>query len=65
MSDGFLLTGPDNLSDLDVQNILKKEYEKNGIYKNEYCPENLIKYICEKYEYKYCNFLFDLDLYFK
>lgn len=30
----FLLTVPDNLSDIDMQNILKKEYGKNGIYKN-------------------------------
>lgn len=48
-----------------MQNILKKEYGKNGIYKNGYCPESLIKYICEKYEWEYYDFLFDFDLYFK
>jgi hypothetical protein len=31
--DVFLLTVPDNINDTDVQNILKKEYGKNGIYK--------------------------------
>ena len=45
-----------------MQNILKKEYGKNGIYKNGYCPESLIKYICEKYEWEYCDFPFDFDL---
>lgn len=64
-SNVFLLTVPDNLSDIDMQNILKKEYGKNGIYKNGYCPESLIKYICEKYEWEYCDFPFDFDLYFK
>ena len=32
-SNVFLLTVPDNLSDIDMQNILKKEYGKNGIYR--------------------------------
>ena len=40
-----------------MKNLLIKECSLKDIEE--------IKYICEKYEWEYCDFPFDFDLYFK
>lgn len=60
-----ILTIPDDVSEIEVAEIFKKAHEDRSVYKDGYCPYTLINYVCEKHEWKFSEFPFDVELDFK
>lgn len=72
----FKLTVPDNVSSIEITDILRKEHEylceiedeedEEDIYgtmgRN---PETLLDYVCEKYGWSWREFEFDIDVNFE
>lgn len=65
----FVLTVPDNVTELEVSEILSKEHhhlcfeddeDLYGIQGRE--PETLLDYTCEKYGWSWTDFKFDIDV---
>ena len=59
------LTVPDDVSEIEVAEILKKAHEDKDVYKDGYCPYTLLNYICEKQGWLFSEFPFDVELDFK
>ena len=58
-------TVPDDVSEIEVAEILKKAHEDKDVYKDGYCPYTLLNYICEKQGWLFSEFPFDVELDFK
>lgn len=50
------LTVPDDVSEIEVAEILKKAHEDKDVYKDGYCPYTLLNYICENKDGYFRNF---------
>ena len=69
--DIFNLVVPDHVSKMEIENILNKEHhflcledeeDRYGIEGR--CPETLLEYVCEKYDWKYEGLKFHIDMEF-
>lgn len=68
----FKLTVPDNVSDSEIMETLKKEHEylchedEENIYGTDgRNPETLLNYVCDKYYgWSWCDFQYDIDVNF-
>lgn len=61
----IIVTVPDDVSEIEVAEILKKAHEDKDVYKDGYCPYTLLNYICEKQGWLFSEFPFDVELDFK